>query len=288
MNWSLPNLNKLSLSEYRKERGQRKRSNSVDIISSETPIETTLATSNQPTVVTSAATFERWAKVRTSVLNGEFSPKFQKILQNMELIWKVEGNNSTSPLCESYWLEAMDTNHRWGGVLHLFHKEWLRSKTEDDFFTWLDKTKGYRGLPGLWAVRLKGKLSRVRFLKPEERLQYQITCDHKGRLIYLLSGQLIHLPKLFLKGMEGIFVIDRENRIYMARKFPGYFHHSTFLAGGRVRAAGMVIVNKGHLKWISRSSGHYKPTSEQLHLAIDLLLAMGLKDQFQVDDVIIP
>ncbi|KAK9703946.1 hypothetical protein K7432_010477 [Basidiobolus ranarum] len=288
MHWSLSNLNIRSRSVSRQKRLSEKRENSLNMVNSEIITEDIEPVRNQPTVVTSAATFERWAKLRKSVLNGEFSPKLEKVLDTMEPSWKVEGKNSTSALCESYWLEAVDKNHRWGGVLHVFHKEWLRSETDDDFFTWLDKTKGYRGLPGLWAIRLKGKLSRVSFLKPEESLRYQIACDEKGRLIYKDSKRLVHLPKLFVKGMEGIFVVDHENNFYMARKFPGYFHHSTFLAGGRVRAAGMVIVNKGHLKWISRSSGHYKPTSEQLQLAISLLKGMGLTDEFEVVDEIIP
>lgn len=55
-----------------------------------------------------------------------------------------------------------------------------------------------------------------------------------------------------------IFVMDGEGYIYSADK-SAVSHHSAFLAGGPVAAAGHWQVVNGICQWISNTSGHYQP-----------------------------
>lgn len=64
---------------------------------------------------------------------------------------------------------------------------------------------------------------------------------------------------------SGIFVMDPQGRIY-AHNDPkvGEFHHSSFLSGEPVAAAGQVKVSNGTLLEVNKQSGHYKPNNEHL------------------------
>jgi hypothetical protein len=55
-----------------------------------------------------------------------------------------------------------------------------------------------------------------------------------------------------------IFVMDGDGNIYSADKAQ-VSHHSAFLAGGPVAAAGHWQVTNGVVQWISNVSGHYQP-----------------------------
>ncbi|MFC3542454.1 hypothetical protein [Nonomuraea ferruginea] len=76
---------------------------------------------------------------------------------------------------------------------------------------------------------------------------------------------------------RAIFVMDRYGNLYANSKHVvGEFHHSSFLRGGEVAAAGDVEVKDGVLKAISRHSGHYRPGPEALRQAIDRLRSAGV------------
>ena len=44
----------------------------------------------------------------------------------------------------------------------------------------------------------------------------------------------------------------------------GVFHHSTFLSGSAVMAAGELVVQQGVVKCITAKSGHYTPSVENM------------------------
>ncbi len=54
-------------------------------------------------------------------------------------------------------------------------------------------------------------------------------------------------------------------------------HHSTFFAGMPVMCAGDIKIVNGQLKWITNTSGHYRPSRENLYDAL-----LFLRDQWQV------
>ena len=56
----------------------------------------------------------------------------------------------------------------------------------------------------------------------------------------------------------------------------GKFHHSSFLSGKPVAAAGEIIVEKGILKLVSHRSGHYQPSAELNEQFVDELKSRGI------------
>jgi hypothetical protein len=70
-----------------------------------------------------------------------------------------------------------------------------------------------------------------------------------------------------------IYVWDMHSRLYINRKVPGRFHHSSFVAGGAVKAAGSIVVEDGVLKQLTTWSGHYRPRSSDIALFLEWLEA---------------
>ncbi len=73
------------------------------------------------------------------------------------------------------------------------------------------------------------------------------------------------------------FVMDKFGNIY-AHKFHegGYFHHSSFLAGAPVAAAGEMKVKNGKLFYISDYSNHYRPGAKFTYQVLEELVRKGV------------
>ena len=127
--------------------------------------------------------------------------------------------------------------------------------------------------------------ARTRYLNDEERKQYLIYV--KNGSIYDANGNLFDTssaPSLHpIDGVEGgvaIFVMDEKGEIY-ASLTPQVtvFHHSTFLAGKPVAAAGQMQVIQGKLKYIDNRSGHYRPPQEFVKQVFDQLRRTGYEER---------
>ena len=67
-----------------------------------------------------------------------------------------------------YFLEMVDLKHRYGSNLCMYHEEWKRSNTRENFFYWLDYGEGREvELEGCPRDRLERE--QVRYLSKEER-----------------------------------------------------------------------------------------------------------------------
>ncbi|CAG8671736.1 3931_t:CDS:2 [Acaulospora morrowiae] len=73
-----------------------------------------------------------------------------------------------------------------------------------------------------------------------------------------------------------IYVTDCQGRFYVGRKIKGHFHHSSFLAGGAICAAGGIKVREGELISINPNSGHYKPAQRHFKALIERLSNNGV------------
>lgn len=77
---------------------------------------------------------------------------------------------------------------------------------------------------------------------------------------------------------HAIFVMDESGRIYSSRYSKvGEFHHSSFLAGEPVAAAGTILVKNGTLHELTDDSGHYKPGKSYTMQAVEHLRSLGVK-----------
>src|SRR5215218_5624405 len=73
-----------------------------------------------------------------------------------------------------------------------------------------------------------------------------------------------------------IFVMDGAGNIYAGQHRVGLFHHSSFLAGRDVTAAGEQKVSAGKLEVKTSKSGHYTPDAEQTWQAVKEMAALGV------------
>lgn len=73
-----------------------------------------------------------------------------------------------------------------------------------------------------------------------------------------------------------IYVTDCSGKFYVGQKTKGHFHHSSFLAGGAICAAGGIKVREGKLLEINPNSGHYKPAQHHFKALVDRLVGEGI------------
>ncbi|KAJ3281295.1 hypothetical protein HK104_000103, partial [Borealophlyctis nickersoniae] len=231
-----------------------------------------------------------------------------------ELLTSLLGKGSASlgsapslTLLTEHWLELTDKEHRYGSNLKPYHETWLASNTSQPFFYWLDHGEGKDvDLPERPRERLAAQ--KVKYLSAYDRRMYRVTVKD-GLLVYALSGEPVHtlapdaevggeeLPdadpndteeerlrkKKLRNKRKFIYVTDTGGNLYVGQKVKGGFHHSSFLNGGAVLAAGGLVVNRGKLIKINPKSGHYRPESGHF----ERLLGRLKKDGVDFDGVIV-
>ena len=121
--------------------------------------------------------------------------------------------------------------------------------------------------------------SKVKYLTEVERLEYELVIiDGK---FYTKSGKLFDtalggIDRFRITG-KAIFVMNKEGRIFATLDYPiGTFHHSSFFAGAEVAAAGEITVIKGVIKFVSKQSGHYQPSTKYMKQFMQVLKENGI------------
>ncbi|KAF7189743.1 IQ domain-containing protein IQM1 [Pseudocercospora fuligena] len=89
-----------------------------------------------------------------------------------------------------YFLEMVDTKHRYGTNLAVYHEQWQREKTSQNFFYWLDYGDG-KDVDLAMCSREKLEKERIRYLSKEERKDYLVEVDDNGLLRWAKNGELI-------------------------------------------------------------------------------------------------
>ncbi|KAF4148073.1 hypothetical protein GN958_ATG02767 [Phytophthora infestans] len=184
-----------------------------------------------------------------------------------------------SMLHKDFWLEALDEQHRYGFHLRAFHKAWkLETAEEEDsssdasFFHWLDHGNGKNvDLPECTQQQLR--TTKVEYCNAEQRKSYELKFvsnkeDEIVRVQYATSERIVNTDEL----SKWIFVIDLSGRMYLGRKRKGRFHHSSFVSGAPILAAGKIIIKNGIIIAVEPHSGHFKPRLENV-LALCSILA---------------
>jgi len=120
--------------------------------------------------------------------------------------------------------------------------------------------------------------TKVKYLDRLERQQYQLYI--KEGKFYDANGKLFDSSaarSAFGGQGNAIFIMDEYGSIYASTVHsPGKFHHSSFFAGQPVASAGEIVVDNGVLRTVTRRSGHYQPTSEQLDQFLQKLDGNGV------------
>ncbi|KAG0347138.1 hypothetical protein BG004_008417 [Podila humilis] len=236
----------------------------------------------------------RWAWRRAEFLGSRLGKGSNRISTEEALVLLTE-----------HWLEMSDRKHRYGSNLKLYHEQWLAEDTSENFFYWLDHGEG-KQLSIESRPRHQLEEQRVTYLQEHERAQYVVEVI-EGLMYYRQSGKLVHtLPPSIQAGddvdisqvlpdndinddeatrlekkrirnkAKYIYVTDPNGSMYVAQKVKGQFHHSSFLGGGTVCAAGGIVVNNGQLIKINPKSGHYRPGQRHFDRLLENLKNMGI------------
>lgn len=69
----------------------------------------------------------------------------------------------------------------------------------------------------------------------------------------------------------GNYVINSKGEMFVGRERVGDFHHSTYMQGAPIIAAGMIQIIDGQVRIINPESGHYKPSNSNLREGLTYL-----------------
>ncbi|KHN95559.1 IQ calmodulin-binding motif protein [Metarhizium album ARSEF 1941] len=106
-----------------------------------------------------------------------------------------------------YFLEMVDSKHRYGSNLRMYHEEWKNSSAKENFFYWLDYGEG-RSIELDTCPRDRLERERVRYLSREERQYYLVRVDAEGRLCWAKNGARIDTTERFRDSIHGVVPVD--------------------------------------------------------------------------------
>lgn len=199
-------------------------------------------------------------------------------------------------LHEDYKMEKKDPTHRMGDLMtaaEVIYDEARSGKRRDEynargqnFLPWLDNVPEWQRVvmiketlkmfdknksEGVTPSMVKAFISGVKYLDKAGRKNYQIDA-HGARL---WKGDTAFDTGKLQTAFSGlgfaIWVLSLKDRFYAGSHKVGQFHHSSFLSGKKVLAAGEMVVSGGKLRLLTGKSGHYKPKLEHLAYAVEIL-----------------
>lgn len=184
---------------------------------------------------------------------------------------------------KSYDIERFTTRHLPGATVDLMIKpKWEAAKTRLSLPDWIEHVlipqseedpagRFYFGQTTQTARQLKAG---VKYCSPKERMDFLIESWGDGEL-FNADFERFHTGPMKSASGDGwaIFVVDLQERIYAGPYAYGEFHHSSFLAGAPVLAAGEIAVDQGRVVGLTNKTGHYKAGPAELKRMLELLRA---------------
>ncbi len=111
----------------------------------------------------------------------------------------------------------------------------------------------------------------VPYLKEEARSNYLL--NYRDGVFYQGNEKL----RCWILSCKFIYVVDQYGQIFIGpNKAKNNFHHSSFLAGQPVAAAGHITILRGKITYIDNVSGHYKPTVYHFNQILNELINRNL------------
>lgn len=114
----------------------------------------------------------------------------------------------------------------------------------------------------------------------DENGRRALRLEVRNGLLYTANGELFDTSAgqtVWSGGGQAIFVMDQHGNLYASLEHSaGRFHHSSFLAGAPVAAAGELVVSRGVVQLLTDSSGHYRPERGHTLQAVEHLRRLGI------------
>jgi hypothetical protein len=165
----------------------------------------------------------------------------------------------------NYWLERLDPNHRSGFKISDKYDKWVKSGSPLTFWQYL-------GLPDIGDGNVAG-------YRTLEGVQWEHCCYFEGDQLWNMETDLglstANMSSAFSGRGWGVFVCSMPmagpdgkigEYVFSNTHRSGFDHHSSFLGGAPVMAAGEWIVDStGRIRVMTGKSGHYKPKWENIY-----------------------
>ena len=116
----------------------------------------------------------------------------------------------------SYFLEMVDTKHRYGSNLRKYHAEWKTRATNENFFYWLDQGEG-KDVEVEKCSRERLENMQVRYLGREERRYYEVVVDKDGKLCWRKDGVRVDTTDQWRDSIHGIVKVDDPTPVWAHR-----------------------------------------------------------------------
>jgi len=135
------------------------------------------------------------------------TPEQKEEARQKKALQKAEREKTAKVMDLQYFLEMVDTKHRYGSNLRAYHERWVKSDTDENFFYWLDYGEG-RNLEMPTVSRERLEKERVRYLSREERMNYLVKIDNEGRLCWAKNGERITTNTEYKDSVDGVVPKD--------------------------------------------------------------------------------
>ncbi|KAL9599679.1 MAG: hypothetical protein Q9219_003667 [cf. Caloplaca sp. 3 TL-2023] len=141
--------------------------------------------------------------------NDTLSPSEQDERRQERLAQREERMKTARTMDLAYFLEMVDQHHRYGSHLRKYHAEWKKRPTHENFFYWLDYGEGREVSLGNCS-REKLDSMKVRYLGREERVNYAVEVDPKGKLCWKRNGIRVNTNEEWRDSIKGIVRVEDE------------------------------------------------------------------------------
>ncbi|PZN97266.1 MAG: hypothetical protein DCF30_16535 [Hyphomicrobiales bacterium] len=155
----------------------------------------------------------------------------------------------------NYWLERYDQKLIGEDIFYEF-LSWAETSTEKQSF------REYQA----------DAVSDLQYFTELNREKYEV--HFNGQMILDIDGNPLNTDgEGSFSGLGDSFIYvcsARTRKIYTAASERGVVHHSSFLRGEPIIAGGDWIVYNGRLKFLNAASGHYRPTTGNMQLFLQM------------------
>ncbi|KAK5075452.1 hypothetical protein LTR64_001659 [Lithohypha guttulata] len=141
--------------------------------------------------------------------------KDEQIKRDQRKAMAKEKRKRTAKMMDlQYFLEMVDQKHRYGSSLRKYHAVWKTQDTNQNFFYWLDHGEG-KDFELEECSRARLEREQVRYLSREERQDYLVKIDKKGRLIWAKNGEPVWTKdELYRDSVRGIVPVKDKSPIW--------------------------------------------------------------------------
>jgi hypothetical protein len=98
----------------------------------------------------------------------------------------------------------------------------------------------------------------------DQLAQKEITAAPDGTLLTQNGTQVVSSGRATPGKNVLIYVMSPDGKVYASSPYDRSVHHSSFLKGAPVAAAGEMMTSGGKISFVNNSSGHYRPDSKAL------------------------